>query len=130
MRRAEEFAERMDFVPPALPSSGYSHGMKKKTQTICALAVRPRLLIVDELRNGLDPIASRLVQEIVDEERRAGTAVVAASHDLAWAERYSDRVAVFSHGTVVAMGSVSDILDKNESALEDAFFRLVGAGAR
>lgn len=126
LAHADRFATELSFNPPDRTIGTYSHGMRKKTQLIGALALEPALLIVDEPANGLDPLALRRVERILKDEALRGAAVICATHDLPWAERVADGIIIVSDGTFLATGRVSSILEGSEESLEDAFFRLIG----
>lgn len=123
---ADDIAAMLGFSPPDRRIATYSHGMRKKTQLVAALAHRPQIIIVDELRNGLDPIAARRAEHALAEARRDGAGLLFASHDLYWAERNADRIVVLCEGRVIASGSPAEVKLPNEPSLEDAFLRLVG----
>ena len=127
MARAAELADRLQLDPDARPISAFSHGMRKKAQLVAALMHRPALLVIDEMRNGLDPIAGRRAEELVAEACIEGAAVLLASHDLYGAERSADEVVVLDLGQVVASGRPEDIRGDADGSLEDAFIRIVSA---
>jgi ABC-2 type transport system ATP-binding protein len=124
---AARLAATLDFDPGGAPIATFSHGMRKKTQLVAALALRPRLLVVDELRNGLDPIAGHRTERLVREACAQGTAVLLAAHDLHWAERFATTVVVLARGSVRGVGPPTALLAPGERSLEEAFFRLVEA---
>ncbi|MEW1724230.1 ABC transporter ATP-binding protein [Streptomyces sp. NPDC093109] len=123
--RATELAEQLEFTPPPEALKGYSHGMCKKTQLVAALLHSPRLLILDEPRNGLDPLGISRLEEMLRAECARGTTVLAASHDLYWAERTSDLLLLLSSGRLIASGSPSGLCLPGEAGLAEAFFRLL-----
>lgn len=123
--RAVAIADWLQFDPPTAVIGGYSHGMRKKTQLVAALLHDPALLIVDEPRNGLDPLGIERLEQYLREVADAGTAVIVASHDLRWAERFADRVAVLHRGQLLACGPPDRMLLPGERDFTDAFFRLV-----
>lgn len=110
LTEADELAERLSFAPPARQIAGYSHGMRRKTQLIAALLHRPRLIVLDEPTNGLDPISAYALGEILRERATDGACVVVATHDLAWAERFSDLVAIISAGRVSSPDATASVL--------------------
>ena len=125
LRRAQALAEQLSFIPPPAPAMQYSHGMHKKTQVVNALLAHPDLLVVDELRNGLDPIAIKQAEDLMVRERRSGTAILAATHDLWWAERFADYVYIVNDGKIITGGTLKQLLARGEAHLEDAFFRII-----
>jgi ABC-2 type transport system ATP-binding protein len=124
---AEKVAHRLSFLPPACPSRDYSHGMRKKTQIISAVMGSPSLLIIDELRNGLDPLAITQAESLVQDLCADGAAALIATHDLWWAERFADNIFVLHDGRIAASGPLASLTKGAEKHLEQAFIRLVGA---
>lgn len=123
--RAEDLAKQLSFDPPAKLAKNYSHGMRKKTQIVNALLGEPPVIIVDELRNGLDPIAIKQAEDLIQSEKTRGAAILAATHDLWWAERFADHIYIVYRGQIVAQGTLSQLLKKGEKHLEQAFFRIL-----
>ena len=95
---------------------GYSLGMKQRLGIAAALLKRPRLLILDEPSNGLDPAGIRDVRELV---RRLGadgsTTVLLSSHLLAEVEQVCDRVSIMARGRCVVSGPVAEVLAARSS---------------
>jgi ABC-2 type transport system ATP-binding protein len=89
----------------------FSLGMKQRLGIAAALAGQPKLLILDEPTNGLDPEGimdiRRLVRGLADDD---GLTVLLSSHLLDEVERVCDRVAIVSQGRMLAEGRVSDLL--------------------
>lgn len=104
----------------------YSTGMKKKLGLACALIHSPKLLILDEPTNGLDPRASRDVQERLKKFSAEGGTVFLSTHLLDMAERLCTRVCVVNHGKIAAIGSLEEIhaQAKLGGSLEDLFLKL------
>ena len=125
-RHALEIARQLDFAPPRATVASFSHGMKKKTQLAAALMHRPRLLVLDEPRNGLDPLGIERLEALLRRVRSDGTACLVASHDLRWAERVADRVILLADGRVVAAGTPEEVA-RGSGDFVAAFFALVGA---
>lgn len=84
---------------------------------------RPKLIIVDELRNGLDPLAIKQAEELLKNEIRDGITVIAATHDLWWAERFADEVIMLRAGNVLLHEDIDKIIDRSGS-LENRFMEL------
>lgn len=105
--------------------AGYSHGMRKKTALAASLLHRPRLLLLDEPFEGVDPVSARGMRTMLDRFRVGGGTVVFSSHVMDLVERLCDHVAVIHHGRVVASGP-TDLL-RGGRRLEDAFIDVVGA---
>jgi ABC-type multidrug transport system ATPase subunit len=64
-----------------------SFGQRKRVALFCASCGAPALLLLDELSNGLDPAATQLIIEFLDERRRAGKSQLMASNDLDFVAR-------------------------------------------
>lgn len=86
-----------------------SHGNKRKVQLICALAHRPRLLVLDEPFSGLDPAAHYLVASTLRYVVEGGGTIVFASHETVTVGELADSVTVMAEGRVCAHGSPSDL---------------------
>jgi ABC-2 type transport system ATP-binding protein len=126
---AERSAELFDTLQLATDAdrqiAGYSHGMRKKTALAAAVLHRPRLLLLDEPFEGVDPLSARTMRAMLDRFRAGGGTVVLSSHVMDLVERLCDYVAVIHHGTVVASGATDDL--RLGRRLEDAFIDVVGA---
>jgi len=84
----------------------YSLGMKQRLAIAAALAKRPRLLVMDEPTNGLDPQGIRDVKALVRQLHEAGTTVVISSHLLGEIEDLCDQLVVLQAGRVTYQGAV------------------------
>src|SRR5687767_7278862 len=107
--RVEECLELVDLADRADDRfKGYSLGMKQRLGIAAALLKAPRLLVLDEPSNGLDPAGIRDVRELI---RRLGndgrTTVLLSSHLLAEIEQVCDSVTILARGRRVASGPVS-----------------------
>ncbi len=109
----------------------YSMGMKKKLGLACALIHQPKILILDEPTNGLDPRAARDVQNHLQRFVGAGGTIFLSTHLLDMAERLCNRVAVIHHGRIVALGTIDEIRSvvKLGENLEELFFKLTDEAA-
>jgi ABC-2 type transport system ATP-binding protein len=105
--------------------AGYSHGMRKKTALAAAVLHRPRLLLLDEPFEGVDPVSARTMRAMLDRFRAGGGTVVFSSHVMDLVERLCDFVAVIHQGRVVASGRTEVLRDGRR--LEEAFIDVVGA---
>ena len=83
------------------PVRAYSLGMRQRLGLAAALIRRPRLLVLDEPTNGLDPQGIREIRDLLAELNREGTTVFLSSHLLAEVEQLCDRVGVLDRGRLV-----------------------------
>lgn len=95
------------------PTHLLSFGQKKRTAIAGAVAMRPRLLVLDEPTAGLDPAGVEELLATLDELHRAGTTVVLSTHDVDLAHRWADEVAVVAAGRV-RVAPVDEVLGDAE----------------
>ncbi len=110
--RVEECLELVDLTGRAEDRyKGYSLGMKQRLGIAAALLKEPRLLILDEPSNGLDPAGIRDVRELIRRLGRDGrTTVLLSSHLLTEIQQVCDRVSILARGRCVASGPVGEVL--------------------
>ncbi len=102
----------------------YSAGMRKKIGLATALMHAPRLLVLDEPFEAVDPVSAATIRAILRRFVAGGGAVVLSSHVMELVEKLCDHVAVITSGRVVASGSLDTV--RAGRSLEDAFVHLVG----
>jgi ABC-2 type transport system ATP-binding protein len=109
----------------------YSMGMKKKLGLACALIHEPRVLILDEPINGLDPRAAREVNERLLQCAAQGMTIFVSTHLLDMAERLCSRVGIIHHGKLVATGTLDQIraATATHGSLEEVFLSLTDDAA-
>jgi ABC-2 type transport system ATP-binding protein len=90
-----------------------SGGERQRLFLVLALLNRPRLVILDELTQGLDPAARRSVWAAVDQLRRDGTTVLLVTHELDEAEALCDRVIAMRAGRILDAGAPEDLIDRH-----------------
>jgi ABC-2 type transport system ATP-binding protein len=86
-----------------------SKGMQQKAQLIATLIHEPDLIVVDEPFSGLDPVNTRLVKEIMEEQRNAGKSIIMSTHQMYQVEALCNRIALINNGRSVLYGEVRDI---------------------
>ncbi|MBB2987867.1 ABC transporter ATP-binding protein [Terracoccus luteus] len=100
--RAEESLERVGLgAVGRRPVRAYSLGMRQRLGLAAALMRRPRLLVLDEPTNGLDPQGIREIRELLLELNRSGTTVFLSSHLLAEVEQLCTRIGLLDRGRLV-----------------------------
>lgn len=86
-----------------------SKGMQQKAQLIATLLHDPDLIIVDEPFSGLDPVNTRLVKDIIEEQRQAGKAIIMSTHQMHQVEALCSRIVLIDNGEAVLYGEVERI---------------------
>lgn len=89
--------------------AGYSKGMRQKVRLAQAIAHHPRVLILDEPLNGLDPMARAESMALFEELGRQGMHLVLSSHILDEVDRLSDRVVLITGGYLIAEGNIQQV---------------------
>jgi ABC-2 type transport system ATP-binding protein len=102
----------------------YSAGMTKKIALASALIHAPRLLVLDEPFESVDPVSAANIREILDRYVASGGTVIVSSHVMDLVQRMCDHVAVVAAGRLLAAGSVEEV--RAGESLEDRFVQLVG----
>jgi len=102
----------------------YSAGMRKKVALAAALIHAPRLLVLDEPFEAVDPVSAANIREILHAYVATGGTVIVSSHVMDLVQRMCDHVAVVAAGRVLAAGTVDDV--RSGSSLEERFVDLVG----
>lgn len=104
---------------------GYSTGMRKKIGLATALLHAPKLLVLDEPFEAVDPVSAATIRTILGRFVQNGGSVVFSSHVMALVEQLCDHVAIINQGKVVASGTTSAVRGKDAN-LDETFVRLVG----
>ena len=100
-----------------------SQGMRQRLSLACALLGNPKLLVMDEPLNGLDPLAQRAFYNLLKDLANKGVAVVISSHQVADLESLVDEIALLHQGQLLIEGSLSDVrkqldLEENSGIVE------------
>lgn len=95
----------------------YSLGMRQRLGIAQALLGSPRLLILDEPTNGLDPQGIKEMREFIRRLAADGLSVFVSSHLLSEIQLMCDRVAIISQGSVIAVGTVEDLLVQSDNRI-------------
>ncbi|HKA03607.1 MAG TPA: ABC transporter ATP-binding protein [Acidimicrobiales bacterium] len=94
------------------PFAVLSGGQRQRLFLVLALLNRPKLVVLDELTQGLDPAARQNVWDAIHALREAGTTVLLVTHYMDEAEVLCDRVAVMQAGRIVASGAPAELVDR------------------
>jgi ABC-2 type transport system ATP-binding protein len=106
------------------PVSDYSAGMTKKVMLAGAMIHSPRLLVLDEPFEAVDPVSSAVILDILSAYVAHGGTVILSSHGMSLVERVCTRVAVIVAGQVLAEGTIDEV--RGEMTLEQRFIELAG----
>jgi ABC-2 type transport system ATP-binding protein len=125
---AERTGELLDLLD--LRSAGgtlvvdYSAGMTKKIALAAALVHAPRLLVLDEPFESVDPVSAANIRDLLAGYVRGGGTVIVSSHSMDLVQRMCDHVAIIGAGRLLAAGTTDEV--RAGSTLEDRFVELVG----
>jgi len=131
-RRAEELMHVLTLTDDADKLViDYSVGMRKKMGLAAALIHRPQVLFLDEPFEGVDPVSSRVIRDILNDLTRHGTTIFFSSHIMEVVERLCTRVGIINQGVLVAEGTLEELRartsgDSGDATLEDVFMRVIG----
>ena len=102
----------------------YSAGMRKKIGLACALLHAPRLLVLDEPFEAVDPVSAALIRDILTRYVAGGGTVIFSSHVMAVVEGLCSHVAILDEGAIKAVGTLEDV--RGGRPLEEVFVEVVG----
>ncbi|MDB1090392.1 ABC transporter ATP-binding protein [Streptomyces sp. ACA25] len=131
---AAEVAQRTDELLAVMELDGsaertlvvdYSTGMRKKVGLATALLHGPKLLVLDEPFEAVDPVSAATIKHILKRFVAGGNSVLISSHVMALVEQLCDTVGVLIKGQVVAEGPLDEV--RGNRTLEEAFVDLAGA---
>lgn len=93
--RVERYLRLLDlWESRAVPTGGFSKGMKQKVAVARALLHEPELIFLDEPTSGLDPASAKVVRSVLEELKAEGRTIFLTTHNLIEAERLADRIGV------------------------------------
>lgn len=109
--RVEQALEALDIAGLRhRPTHMLSYGQKKRVAIAGAVAMRPRILVLDEPMAGLDPSGAWQLMGLLKRLNDGGTSLVIATHDMSFAYEWAQEVAILSGGIVVAQGPPRDLM--------------------
>ncbi len=130
--RTEELLDVLMLTPDADKLIiDYSVGMRKKVAFAAALLHQPQVLFLDEPFEGIDPVSSRVMRDILYDLTRHGTAIFFSSHIMEVVERLCTRVGIINQGVLVAEGTLDELRARasgegRDETLEDIFLNVIG----
>jgi ABC-2 type transport system ATP-binding protein len=105
-----------------VPIRKYSKGMRKRLGIAQAIVNDPKVLILDEPLDGLDPCGVHMFSAIMKDMRAKGKTVLLTTHLLSEIEEYADKVAIIKEGTIIFESMMSKLQD---TSLTDLYMRFV-----
>jgi polar amino acid transport system ATP-binding protein len=121
-RIAEEILVRFQLMEHATKQPAQlSGGQRQRIAIARAISIRPKLLLFDEPTSALDPEMTAEVLEVIEELREEGRDFVLVTHQMSFAKRVADQVALLSGGKIVEYGPSTQILDDPKSEVGRQF---------
>lgn len=109
-RRAGQWLERLGLSERAgAQTNDLSKGMQQKVQFAAAVIHEPEIVVLDEPFSGLDPVNTRLLKELILEQRDRGCTVVLSSHRMEQVEQMCDAIALIHRGELVLHGALREV---------------------
>lgn len=125
--RVDEVLKLVDLEDAAeRPAKKYSLGMKQRLCLAGALLGNPKVLILDEPANGLDPVGIAWLRGFLRELASQGKTILVSSHQLAEMQSTVDDVIIINEGKLMVQGSLQEVI--GTGTLEDAFLKLAVGG--
>jgi ABC-2 type transport system ATP-binding protein len=126
-KRVDEVLKLVDLEDAAKrPAKKYSLGMKQRLCLAGALLGNPKVLILDEPANGLDPVGIAWLRGFLRELASQGKTILVSSHQLAEMQSTVDDVIIINEGKLMIQGSLKEVI--GTGTLEEAFLKLAVGG--
>ncbi len=126
-KRVDEVLKLVDLEDAAKrPAKKYSLGMKQRLCLAGALLGNPKVLILDEPANGLDPVGIAWLRGFLRELASQGKTILVSSHQLAEMQSTVDDVIIINEGKLMVQGSLQEVI--GQGSLEEAFLKLAVGG--
>jgi polar amino acid transport system ATP-binding protein len=120
-----DLADTADQYPDRL-----SGGQQQRVAIIRSIAVKPRLLLLDEVTSALDPVLVNEVLSIVRDLKADGMAMVLATHEMGFATQVADEVCFLKDGNIVERGPASQVISAPQQDETKDFLRRVHEAGR
>lgn len=98
-----------------------SGGQRQRVAIARAISIKPKLLLFDEPTSALDPEMTAEVLEVIEELRKEGRDLVLVTHQMGFAHRVADQIALLSGGEIMECGPPEQVLDNPQSAITRQF---------
>ena len=104
-----------------------SGGQQQKIQLGVTIMGDPELLIMDEPTKGFDPVNRRLLMNIIEEQRKAGTTIIYVTHQMEEGEQLCDRLILLKDGQAAAYGTLAEVKKQfGGASMDDIFVKVYG----
>lgn len=123
--RRFDLADKADQFPDRL-----SGGQQQRVAIIRSIAVKPRLLLLDEITSSLDPVLVNEVLSIVRDLKTEGMAMVLATHEMGFATQVADEVCFLRNGKIVERGPASQVISSPQHSDTQDFLQRVHEAGR
>ena len=123
-----DFLKRVDLTDKAgMRLDKLSGGQQQKIQLGVTIMGDPELLIMDEPTKGFDPVNRRLLMNIIEEQRRAGTTIIYVTHQMEEVEQLCDRLILLKDGQAAAYGTLAEVKKQfGGASMDDIFVKVYG----
>ena len=136
--RGEDLKQRIDWALEWIgladragePTKRFSGGMKRRLNIACAVLHRPDVLLLDEPTAGVDPQSRQRIWEMLEELRRGGSSILLTTHALDEAQQVCETIVIIDHGTVIASGTLHELLQQTVGAQRRVIVHLDNGDAR
>jgi polar amino acid transport system ATP-binding protein len=113
---AEDILERFELSEHGhKPPAQLSGGQRQRVAIARAISIKPKLLLFDEPTSALDPEMTAEVLEVIEELREEGRDLVLVTHQMGFAHRVADQIALLSGGQIIECGPPEQVLDNPQS---------------
>ena len=116
--KAEQYPDRL------------SGGQQQRVAIIRSLAVKPRLLLLDEITSALDPVLVNEVLSTVRDLKEHGMTMLLATHEMGFAKQVADEVCFLEHGRILEWGKPEEILENPKKPQTQEFLKRVHEAGR
>ncbi|MBV8813076.1 MAG: amino acid ABC transporter ATP-binding protein [Verrucomicrobia bacterium] len=119
---AEDILKRFQLIEHAHKQPALlSGGQRQRVAIARAIAIKPKLLLFDEPTSALDPEMTGEVLDLIEELREEGRDFLLVTHQMGFARRVADQVAVLSHGRILECGPPSQVFDNSQTEVTRQF---------
>lgn len=112
------------------PVSKFSLGMRQRLGIARSIIHKPKVLLLDEPINGLDPVAIREMRELFITLKNEGMTILLSSHILSEVEQTVERVAIIAKGNLILEASMSELKTEHQTGLEDFLITKMSGGQK